>query len=526
MAQHQEELAIDLVPVPLVATDVNGVICTCNRLFADLCGYDRAELTGTPISRRVISETSWGWLKTLADSSDGAATGQREQSPKHAHREATLYAKSGEIRVIEWSCSLGRRSDLGTGHPGEAASGADSEEMFFFACHDVSFQRELEQQLTQAEKLSALGQLISGVAHELNNPLTGVLGFAQIVGQDDECPAKLKHDLDDILRNATRCKSIVENLLRFARQQKPDRKPTDLSKIIDATVELLRYQFRVAQIEVVRDYDEALPKASVDFGQMQQVFVNLLMNAVQAMRAAKKGSHITIRTRAMSRKVRTEVVDDGPGIEPDIAGRVFDPFFTTKPQGEGTGLGLSVCFGIVTAHRGRIWIESGEAGGARFVLELPLARAESSTSALRTTDSQVIRLGQRVLAVDDEEVVLSVLERMLVSLGFKALTATSAEQALEILRSNKVDMIVSDFRMPGAGGRGLYDALAAENPSLAKRIIFCTGDTASREAGTFLESTQCRSVAKPFNLEQLAATLSDLQMDILKASKQTGEAKA
>jgi two-component system NtrC family sensor kinase len=518
---HQEEWAIDLLPVPLVLTDASGLIHTCNRRFADLSGYDSGELSGTPISERVISETSWGWLKTLADMSGPAESEPSGATPVHPHRGAALYTKSGEMRAIEWSCSVGRRSGSQSGSGEAGHDGPDSEEMFFFACHDVTSRRELEQQLTQAEKLSALGQLISGVAHELNNPLTGVLGFAQIVGQDQECPEKLRQDLNYILQNASRCKAIVENLLRFARQQAPDRKPTDLREILDATVDLLAYQFRVSEIEVVKEYDKTSPETSVDFGQMQQVFVNLLMNAVQAMKAAKKGSRIVVRRRAMPNKVRVEIADDGPGIEPEIANRIFDPFFTTKPQGEGTGLGLSVCFGIVTAHRGRLWIESGDAGGACFVLELPSAASDRHTTAPRTTDSQVIRLRQRVLAVDDEDVVLLVLERMLISLGFKVLAARSAEQALEILRGNKVDIIVSDFRMPGLGGRGLYEALVANHPQLAKRIILCTGDTASREASSFLEWAKCRSVAKPFNLEQLAAALSALQMEIIEAEQST-----
>ncbi len=519
MTVHQEEWSIDLIPVPLILTDVSGLIRACNQRFADLCGYDSAELSGTPISERIISETSWGWLKTLADMSDLAEPEPGGVVPIHAHREAALFTKSGEMRAIEWSCAIGRRSGPQSGSGEAGHERPDSEEMFFFACHDVTSRRELEQQLAQSEKLSALGQLISGVAHELNNPLTGVLGFAQIVGQDSECPEKLKQDLGYILQNASRCKAIVENLLRFARQQTPDRKPTDLREIIDATVELLAYQFRVAEIEVVKEYDETSPKASVDFGQVQQVFVNLLMNAVQAMKAAKKGSRIVVRTKAMAKKVRVEIADDGPGIKPETINRIFDPFFTTKPQGEGTGLGLSVCFGIVTAHRGRIWIESRDAGGACFVLDLPSAASHQHRPPPRMTESQVIRLKQRVLAVDDEDVVLRVLERMLVSLGFKVLTAKSAEQALEIVRDNKVDIIVSDFRMPGLGGRGLYETLATSHPRLAKRIVFCTGDTASREASSFLEWAKCRSLPKPFNLEQLADVLSGLQMEIIEAEK-------
>lgn len=481
------------VPALILGVRRNGTVELFNRACEELTGYAREEVTGRPVAGTLFSEAAWEKLR-----SDAEVT---------KPRELPFRTKAGAERIVEWRV-------------GVLPTPVEGEPLLLCMGVDVTERKRLEEHLTQAEKLSALGELIAGVAHELNNPLTGVIGFSQILSERSDCPDDVKRDLLAIRKNAQRCKAVVENLLRFARQHKPERRTIHVRDVLESTLELLAYQFRVAGVEVVRDYAPDVPPVSADSNELQQVFVNILTNAMQAIRKASKGGRVTVRTAVPGGKVRIEFEDDGPGIAPEHLSKVFDPFFTTKPPGEGTGLGLSVCFGIVTAHKGRIWAESEYGKGAKFIVELPPAEGVEARAKPSVTTTQLIRLRQRVLVVDDEDVVIDVLERILESLGFKVTSTRSAEQALTFLQDNPVDFILCDLRMPGMGGPGLYDAVLARDPALAKRIIFCTGDTVSQDAREFVRRTRCRVVAKPFNMSQLAQTLAELQQEMI---RETGE---
>ncbi len=249
-------------------------------------------------------------------------------------------------------------------------------------CRDISSQAQMEAQLLQAEKLSAVGQLVAGVAHELNNPLTTIKGYAQLM-QGERLPAPVVEDLRKVEEAADRCRRIVGDLLTFARHYEPDLTDTDVNELLQRTVALRSYELRVHNITVQWDLDPQLPVIRADSHRLQRVILNLIFNAEQALLSAKDKGLIRVRSERSpdGRRIRFAVADDGPGIRPEHLDRIFDPFFTTKQVGTGTGLGLSISYGIVKEHGGRIWAESQFGAGATFVVELPLAPAENPLAA-------------------------------------------------------------------------------------------------------------------------------------------------
>ena len=239
--------------------------------------------------------------------------------------------------------------------------------------YDVTAKREIQSKLLQTEKMAALGQLVSGIAHELNNPLTAIMGYAQLLlGHGLSLPQQ--SEASKVFQEAERARRIVKNLLYFVRENKPERTRVDLNEIVERTLALRGYELRVENIVVECSLETGLPETMADAHQLQQVVLNLLVNAEQALLGDRGSGHVWIRTRcAAGGRIALEVSDDGPGIAPSIASRVFDPFFTTKPAGVGTGLGLSIVYGIVQQHGGDVNLESLRGSGAKFVIELPMA---------------------------------------------------------------------------------------------------------------------------------------------------------
>jgi len=368
-----------------------------------------------------------------------------------------------------------------------------------------------QEQLVQAEKLSAIGELVSGVAHELNNPLTGVLGYAQLL-LGREAPERVRADLAKIHREAMRCQKIVQNLLTFARKHKPEKHFVDINAIVESTLELRAYQLRVDNITVERRLDPGLPRTMADEHQIQQVLINILNNAHQAMMEAGGGGRLEIATRVEAGMLVITFQDSGPGIPEDKLGRIFDPFFTTKEIGKGTGLGLSLSYGIIHEHGGTIGARNAPGGGALFRIELPVREEERQPGATPPAAPAAPPRSRRVLVVDDEPTVLELLSDLLSSRGHRVVTAADGRQALECLRRapGGFDLIVSDIRMPVLDGPGLHAAVLEMAPDLARRMIFATGDTAGEEARAFLAASGCAFLAKPFQLEDMEALMARL----------------
>jgi two-component system NtrC family sensor kinase len=380
---------------------------------------------------------------------------------------------------------------------------------------DISNEKLLQQQLIQSEKLSAIGELISGIAHELNNPLTGVMGYSELL--------QLRKDLDDRAREnllkinslALRCQRIVQNLLFFARKEKPERKLSDINDILEKTVELRSYEFRVNNIEITRELDRNLPKTIADAHQLQQVFLNVITNAEQAMLEFRGTGHLTIRTRTdpQNAKIIVEIIDDGPGIPEGRLTKIFDPFFTTKEVGKGTGLGLSLSYGMIKEHGGNIYARSREGDGAAFIIELPViaslqeesvADEESAAEALRFEN---LARGKRILVVDDEKYILEFFVEVFQGLPMHVDTADNGRTAMHKMKESDYDLIVTDFRMPQMSGKQLFSWVKETRPQLTNRIVFVTGDTISVESRTFFENNHTRFLAKPFKIEEVKAVI-------------------
>jgi PAS domain S-box-containing protein len=366
--------------------------------------------------------------------------------------------------------------------------------------------RDLYQQLLQAEKMAALGQTISGVAHELNNPLATILSWAERLS-DRELDAAARRGVDVILGESERAARIVRNLLTFARKRQSTRAMVDVNHVIRETMAMRAYEQRVSNIAVIEALAEGLPQVFADGHQIQQVLLNLVINAEQAMLTSNGRGSLVIRSwhDADREAVCIEVNDDGPGVPPDMAGKIFDPFFTTKDVGKGTGLGLTVAYAIVQEHGGRIKVDSAEGRGASFYVELPVSGIEGGggkKSGAIAPPMEAVR-GASVLLVEDEHALAAAVSDALTDAGLVVDHAGDGMDALARLRQKTYDLVICDLKMPRVDGMTLYRAIAADDPALARRVIFVTGDVAGTDAERFLEESGCRWLAKPFRLADL-----------------------
>jgi two-component system NtrC family sensor kinase len=362
---------------------------------------------------------------------------------------------------------------------------------------------QTQAQLLQTEKIAAMGQLLAGVAHELNNPLLVIMGHSSLLVDDAEgepVPARAAK----ITEAAERCARIVRNFLGLARQQPPEREPTSLNQVVRDVMEVLGYSLRVDGIEVVLSLSTALPPLSADPHGLHQVLVNLGTNAHHAMRGAPPPRRLTITTALdpAGPSAQLEVADTGPGIPPEIRARIFEPFFTTKPRGQGTGLGLSLCRGIIESHGGTLDVESEPGQGARFRVRLPLAPAPAVAQPLGKEAPAPLR-GKAILVVDDEREVAGVVAELLEADGHTVEAVGNGALALEKIQQRSYDVILCDVRMPVLDGPGLYLELQRREPDLCRRIVFITGDGLNPETQAFLEQTRAPSLSKPFDRQAI-----------------------
>jgi two-component system NtrC family sensor kinase len=373
--------------------------------------------------------------------------------------------------------------------------------------------RDGRYQMLQAEKMAALGQTISGVAHELNNPLATILSWAERLAERD-VDDKTRQGLEVILGESERAARIVRNLLTFARKRQTTRAMVDLNQVVRETLALRAYEQKVTNIQVMEALATGLPEVFADGHQIKQVLLNLIINAEQACLGANGRGTIVVRTMhdADRGSAVLEVNDDGPGIPEERQGKVFDPFFTTKEVGQGTGLGLTVAYAIAREHGGRIWVESKMGRGTSFFVELPVSGQHLNPPAARAAQ-QPISLeafkGLRVLVVEDEPALAQAVAEALEDAGFTVDRAGDGEEGLTRLTEASYDLIVCDLKMPRIDGMQFYRAMAAATPALARRVIFVTGDVAGTDAERFLEETGCRWLSKPFRLGDLLRSARD-----------------
>jgi len=376
---------------------------------------------------------------------------------------------------------------------------------------DITERAALQRQLIQSEKLAALGKLVSGVAHELNNPLTGVLGYGELIAADGDATSKIKSMALKVVECAERSKKVVENLLSFARQKDFERTQVKMNEVVESAVLLREHHFKVNNVTINRQYGESLPMLWVDEDELAQVFLNLLNNGFDAISESGKSGTITVSTEKAGRRIFVTFEDTGPGVQGDIAARIFDPFVTTKEVGRGTGLGLAVSHGIVERHGGRIYHDRSCQDGARFVVELPLL-AEPLDAPPDDQEEEEKDIGTpvgdgRILVVDDEQVLLDFLRRALETHGYSVVTTDNGEEAQAHLENQRFDLLITDMKMPGTvDGKALCE-LACRNEGSTK-VIIITGDTVGLATDDSLKGLDAILLPKPFSVKNLLRTVN------------------
>ena len=483
--KREWEQTVDAFNQAICYVDSQGSVRRANRVFAELIKLPVTALPGRPWL--TLLPPAWVDPITKLFTPEGAAT--------------PVEVRAGDRILLATA--------IPTGEPGAA----------ILLFEEVTEKRRLQDQLLQSEKMSAIGQLIAGVAHDLNNPLASVVGFSDLLGEAADVPPRLAEPLAVIRQEAERASAIVRNLLSFARRQEGERQLQSIRPILESTHLLLKNQLMAARIELTLTFEPGLPEVEVHANQIKQVFVNIINNAAQAITSTRDqtggGGKIDIVTRCEPDGLSVNISDNGPGIPGAVAQRVFEPFFSTKSEGEGTGLGLSICLGIVKEHGGNITVDPGGAvsgRGATFTVELPtgvhaaLSPLPQGTASVQTPVERVERL--RVLVVDDEPHILHYMQATLESWGHEVVLARDGSQALKLALMQPFDLIICDLRMPRLGGREMFQTLSRMHPAVADRIIFATGDTVRGDTLRFLEELGRPFLQKPFKLDALRRVLA------------------
>jgi CheY-like chemotaxis protein/two-component sensor histidine kinase len=399
--------------------------------------------------------------------------------------------------------------------------------------HDLTAQRVFHSKLLQTEKLAALGQMVSGVAHELSNPLTSIAGYAHRLLARQDLPGRTE-EVRQIYQEAERASTILRQLLLNARETLPERRLVSLNQVVERAMDLQRFSLAAEKIRVELDLEPVLPFVHGDPGHLQQVLMNLVGNARQAIEQHGPGGTIRLRTKRIAeRKVLLEVADNGPGIPPSILARIFDPFFTTKPAGVGTGLGLAIVLSVVREHGGQVHVLSPPQGGAVFQVELPAAAAERAQDesvgsplparknflletaetagrANRSAPAFESAKNARVLVVEDEPTVARLIADVLEDEGMHVEVLLDGHEALDRAARQSFDLVICDMKMPGLDGQHFYKSLERSGNPLRERFLFVTGDIIAAQTREFLERNHLPHVAKPFRVEELMDKVHDV----------------
>jgi two-component system NtrC family sensor kinase len=461
--------------------DSLGRFTSVNDAGERISGYGRDELIGR----------FFGPLLPLSELPRAVLEFRRALSGSPGQFESVVVRKDGERRhiTITYSCPQRSREVL-------------------CLIRDATEEKQLQQQLVQSEKMGAIGQLVSGVAHELNNPLASIAAFAQLMLADANLNAEDRHATEVISGEARRASRIVNNLLTFARQHKAEKTYADINKVVENTLELRSYDLSVRGIVLERAYADPPPSTMVDAYQLQQVILNLVTNAEQAMVATERARHrLMVRTRSDGSAIRIEVEDTGPGIPAESLERIFNPFYTTKPVGHGTGLGLSISLGIISEHGGRIWAENVASGGTRFCIDLPRVAGHDGAPAMPTEPLPIAAASLNVLIADDEAPIRHALTRYLERKGHAVVAVASGSEAIAAASNALFDAVLLDMRMPDISGKQVFERWLEDQPELARRVVFLTGDIVSADLQQFLAGTARPFVAKPFDLDAVLQLL-------------------
>jgi two-component system NtrC family sensor kinase len=375
-------------------------------------------------------------------------------------------------------------------------------------CRAYEDLRKTQEQLLQSEKMSAVGQLIAGVAHELNNPLTAILGYAQLL-ESEGLADRAQDYVRKLFKQAQRTHRVVQNLLSFARQRKSQKEQVDLRKVLDETLTLREYDMKVSNITVERDIDANTPNADADPHQMEQVFLNIINNALDAMMESGSGGKLRVKVYPKDKFVCVEFRDSGPGIQDPK--RIFDPFYTTKSIGKGTGLGLSICYGIVKEHGGDIIAHNHAEGGAVLEVRVPVAGQNKivieKEIALPKRDSAI---EGRILLAEDEEAVLEFERDVLVGAGASVVPITGSADLKERMLTQVFDGFVLSGAFAAWKAPEIYKWLAEKSAGAEKRVLFTFSTMIEPEVRTFLQDHNVPFLVKPFEVSDLIAAARKL----------------
>jgi PAS domain S-box-containing protein len=471
---------VESAPDGIFTLDEQGRFTSVNRALETASGRTRDEIIGREF---VILIDPRDRIVTWRTFEEAKATGQsrrvelRYAGPDGQERRASLMAtpmtdRAGSVAVLG-------------------------------VVRDVTDEHRLTEQLLRQEKLAAIGQLVSGVAHELNNPLAGVMAFAQLLLAGPGLEEEQRQSVETIHQESRRAAKIVSNLLTFARQHPPARVATDINQVLLDTLELRRYALRLHEIEVETALDDALPLTWADSSQVQQVLLNLIGNAEQALIDWEGARRIRVTTGRREEMLVITIADSGPGIPEALIAQVFNPFFTTKPVGQGTGLGLSISDGIVREHRGRIRVTSVPGEGATFIVELPITMATTPLPA--SVPARARRTSARaILIVDDEASLRGALSSYLSAEGHRPDAVHTVRDARDRITGRRYDLLLLDLHLPDGTGLALWQDLARRDPGLADRVVFMTADLESAEMAEALRQTGRPVLRKPFTFDELA----------------------
>jgi len=460
------------------------VITTCNQALCSLSGKLESELVGTRVVEMFEPRDAARITDVIAGSSDEPV-------------EAQLVRDDGSKLLVEI---------LPSGNPGVVL------------VRDVSAQREIQHRLVQTDRLAAMGTLAAGTAHEINNPLAYIVGNAELLGEWmatlDLPAAELAEPramVDEMLTGSLRVARIVKDLMSLGRERPNDRGPANIVEVVESALSIAAPQIR-HRATLIRDFAPNLPKVAASPLRLSQVFLNLVINAVHAMpEDARSQNELRVRIRATDAMVQVDVEDTGVGIPEELRNRIFDPFFTTKPVGQGTGLGLSVSHGIVTALGGRIRVRPLERGTC-FSVEIPTVEAADAIPKIAIDDPRSQPTRKKVLVADDEQNVCKFISRILVD--YAVTSVHDGASVVERCKHETFDVIICDLMMPNLTGMEVYDELVRTNPKLARRMVFITGGVFTERARSFLESQAPCWLEKPLasrELKQLVERMLNIQ---------------
>lgn len=490
---------LDVAGVVLLALNNEGCVQMINRKGIEVLGYPEAYIRGRDWVENFIPEQNRATIR-------GFFQQMMEGKVQRNHTESRIITSTGEEKIISWVNIV---LHDGAGQiTGTLSSGEDITDK-----KKVELEKQImEQKAMVTSRLATVGEMASGIAHEINNPLTAVIGFSELLVQRD-IPAELKSDIKIIHEGASRVSLIISRLLAFARQQKPRRDFVNINDVITTTIDLRKYHLKTDNIEIVTHLDPQLKVTLADAGQIQQVFLNLILNAEHAMTEFHGEGTLTVQSSCAGPMLRFSVKDDGPGIPEDVLPKIFDPFFTTKDVGKGTGLGLSICHGIISEHNGRIYTNSQMGAGTEFIIELPVVtnEPEQKVKDIRLAVSHGI--GGNILIVDDEPHVRQYLANLLTNNGFLSHNAPDAATALTLLKTNKFDVFLLDYKMPGMTGIELLGQIKQIDKRAVYKTILLTGDVMNVDIQDFIKSNELLVLTKPLSSEELVAAVQRIVIE-------------